>query len=330
MAEAPYQLVSLNDADRWKAALQDIPHAFGHTWENCYAMHLSSGLPTYLFVFEYGATKIVCPIAERVYNGHVDIVTPYGFSGFAGTQVSVEFKKHWESFVKEQNYVSGYIGLNPIFENTSSVFPADVFEYNTLYVIDLKKDIAELFGNLPGNGRRQVKNLEKERYQYSTDKVLVNNFFLENFHPFFETKGVAVLGNFKMETLSYLLNLENVFTLGILKQGTVEAVSVFAYTPYGADYLFNISLPVGRHHTTSLLWWAIKHLKEIDIPLLNLGGGATEGDSIARFKRRLNPNAFKLKCLKQVYNLEVYERLCIEKGVDPQERDKYFPAYRQG
>jgi len=76
--------ISLGSPTEWKDALKGIKHAFAHTWENSHAMRLTTGFNTYLYCFESNHVRIVCPIAEREFEGHVDIVTPYGFSGFVG------------------------------------------------------------------------------------------------------------------------------------------------------------------------------------------------------------------------------------------------------
>jgi hypothetical protein len=109
--------ISLDDPSRWGSALAGVPHAFGHTWEHCYGMHLSSGLLTFLYYFEAENTRIVCPFSERTYGGHVDLVTPYGFSGFTGSGSCADFPSHWRPFAQIRRYVCGYIGLHPLFEN---------------------------------------------------------------------------------------------------------------------------------------------------------------------------------------------------------------------
>ena len=41
---APHQrLIPLENRLEWQMALTGIPHAFGHTWESCHAMHLTTG-----------------------------------------------------------------------------------------------------------------------------------------------------------------------------------------------------------------------------------------------------------------------------------------------
>ena len=108
----------------------------------------------------------------------------------------------------------------------------------------------------------------------------------------------------------------------------IEAVYVFAHTSYAADCLFNVAVPEGRHYATSLLWWGVNYLKSKRIPLLNLGGGVRENDSIARSKERFGPIKLPFRVLKQVYNREIYEELCRRRGTDPADRMGYFPPYR--
>ena len=61
----------------WDNALKGIKHSFAHTWDNCYAMHLSTGYKTFLYCFEDNDIRIVCAYAERECGKHKDIVTPY-------------------------------------------------------------------------------------------------------------------------------------------------------------------------------------------------------------------------------------------------------------
>jgi hypothetical protein len=323
------ELIPLHSPLRWKEALEGVPHAFGHTWESCYAMHLTTGFQTYLYLLTAGDSKVLCPIAERHYWGQVDIVTPYGFSGFVGNHDLADFQVHWKSFIKALGYVSGYIGLNPLFENNTYLQPDEVYRYNTLYILDLQLTPDKLFQNLSLNRKRQLKGYDDLKNRFLLDKPLLKNFFLKHYHPFFSQRNASQVYNFSQETLSYLLDLENVVTVGVYGNHQIEAVSVFVYTPYGAEYLFNVSLSEGQAHTVCLLWYGVHFLQSLGIPYFNLGGGVQEGDTIAQFKRRFGAGEFQLQCLKQVYNPPVYARLCREANCDPENKEGYFPAYRQ-
>src|SRR5918997_1595592 len=128
--------ISLDSPSEWREALIGIEHAFAHTWESCYAMQLTTSLDTYLYCFEADDVRIVCPISERSFEGYIDIVTPYGFSGFVGNENCSEFSHYWTDFVEQRDCICGYIGLNPIFENSTYFDPTEVYRYNEVYVLD--------------------------------------------------------------------------------------------------------------------------------------------------------------------------------------------------
>jgi hypothetical protein len=87
-------------------------------------------------------------------------------------------------------------------------------------------------------------------------------------------------------------------------------------------------LPGYENQTTPLLWQGFLKLKEMKVPYLNLGGGVQPGDSIAGFKQRFGALDLSLQSLKQVYQQELYTTLCEQAGVDPVEKQGYFPPYR--
>ena len=116
--------------------------------------------------------------------------------------------------------------------------------------------------------------------------------------------------------------------VGARKDEKLVAVSVFGYTPDAGDFLFNVSVPEGRNYSAVLIWYGVQHLKALDVPLLNLGGGGHEDDSLADFKARFGSRKLPLRCAKQVYQREIYDQLCQRVNVDPNDMTGYFPAYR--
>ncbi len=323
-----HKFIPLDSPSEWKKALKGIKHAFAHTWENCYAMHLTTGLKTYLYCFETEDIRIICPIAEREFEGYIDIVTLYGFSGFVGNSDYSEFSRSWNNFVKQRGYICGYIGLNPIFEKDTYFEQDEIYQYNSIYVLDLTLSNEELFANLDSNRKRQLRYWEKALSNFILDKGILTDFFLANYSAFFRRKNASPAYNFSRETISFLFSLDNILIVGGGKSDKVEAVSVFAYTPYAGDFLFNVSLPEGLHHSVMLLWYGLNHLKSIQIPLLNLGGGVRENDTLAQFKQRFGGIRLPLKCLKQIYQPEIYEKLCRQVNADYTDMTAYFPAYR--
>lgn len=320
--------VPLESPAEWRNALEGIKHAFAHTWENCYAMRLTTGFRTYLYCFEAEKVRIVCPIAEREFEGHVDIVTPYGFSGFVGRGDYADFPHHWRKFVESRGYVCGYIGLNPIFENKTYFDSNELYSHNNIYVLDLTLSREELFSKLSTNRKRQLKEWEKASAGLVLEKHTLTDFFLKNYVEFFRQKGAAPVYAFSVATIESLFALDSVLIVGAGLPGKLEAATVFTCTAYAADFLFNVSLPEGRAHSAALLWYGVNYFKSIGIPLLNLGGGVRAGDSLAEFKQRFGGTKLALSCLEQVYDPATYVALCARMAADPADRTGYFPAYR--
>ncbi|MCX5848718.1 MAG: hypothetical protein NTW65_04650 [Deltaproteobacteria bacterium] len=321
--------ISLVNPSEWKDALKGIKHAFSHTWENCYAMHLTTGLPTYLYSIEIGESQIVCPISERTFGGYTDIFTPYGFSGFISNKHCPEFPGYWKEFVERKKYVCGYIQINPILEDSSLFYSIDSFHYNNVHILDLKLTLEELFMNLSNNRKPQLKHWDEISKKITYDKSILLDFFLNHYHNFMQSRNVSGTYNFARDTLSFLANLENVLIVGLQNLGRVEAVSLFGYSPIVGDYLFNISLPEGKVYTTALLWAGVIRLQSMGVKILNLGGGVRADDTIDLYKRRFGGKQLPLKSLKQVYNRHIYEQLCQHINADPYEKMGYFPAYQK-
>ena len=78
-----------------------------------YAIQLTSGLPTHLYSYERGRVRVVCPIAERGLGDQVDIVTPYGFGGFALNGDWGQFPEDWGEFATRAGGCPGTWGSTP-------------------------------------------------------------------------------------------------------------------------------------------------------------------------------------------------------------------------
>ncbi len=130
-------------------ALHGIPHAFAHTWESCRAMQATTGYETFLYCFRSPAAVVMCPVATRPIGAHVDVVTPYGFSGFIGRGDHPGFAAEWKRFAVAQGWVCGYLVVNPILARPRDYDPADVYRQQDLYVLDLRLSEDELLARSP-------------------------------------------------------------------------------------------------------------------------------------------------------------------------------------
>ncbi len=321
--------IPLDDRSVWRDILGGIPHAFGHTWESCYAMSLSTGYNTYLYTFEADGVLIVCPIAERSFGGHIDILTPYGFSGFTGNGSYPDFPKHWKQEAARRKYVCGYIGLNPILNDHGYHIPEDAYTYNCIYAIDLSLELEELYTRLSTNRKRQLRSTEKNiKIIFNRKRLLA--FILGYYSDFYRRKGASAVYHFSPETIKELVSWDNVILLGAEGKDGIEEVMMLAFTQFVGEYIMSISSDDSRRHTVALLWKAVHILKERGVNWFNLGGGIRPGDGVAQFKERFGGKVFPFQSLKQIYNTELYTTLCNQTHNNPEDIEGYFPPYHAG
>ena len=107
----------------------------------------------------------------------------------------------------------------------------------------------------------------------------------------------------------------------------LDAAALFGATRSAGEFLINVATADGRQRTADLIWYGISALIDRGIPQLNLGGGVSEGDSLAGAKQRYRPQRLPLRSLRQVYRPDTYAELCRDSGVSETVPD-YFPAYR--
>ena len=249
-----HRAIPVEARQAWTEALREIPHGTAHTWGHCHAMSLSSGLPTYLYQFEGSGARVVCALAERRFQGHADIVTPYGFGGFAGTAECPDFPARWREFVAGRRYVCGYIQLSPVLGH-ETYFDSRVAEVATsVFTLDLRPPVEQLFANLHANRKRQLREPLAGDVRIVWDDARLSAFFQEEYAHFVLRAGAAPLYRFSAATLSFLCSLDDVFLVGAEVGDRLEAVMMFGHTAYVGDYLFGVALPEGRRHAAHLLW----------------------------------------------------------------------------
>jgi hypothetical protein len=328
-ADGAHRLIPISDRAQWEDALAGVPHAFAHTWQSCNAMSLTTDVPTYLYVYESGASRIVCPISERTFEGQTDVYTPYGFSGFTGDGDWDAMLRNWRAFARERDYVCGYFGMNPLLTQPARFDLQEVFEYNDLYVLKLGQSDEALFAALSDNRKRQLRSLAREPLIFDIDPAMSRAFLMERMNQFYELKGAGAAYRFSAATLEALLDPMHGLVVGAGDRDgrEVHAASLFVFTPYIAEYFAGISIQQGRVHSAALLWRGAMELKRRGLPLLNLGGGVTRNDGIADFKERFGATKVPLYALKQVYRGDAYRQLCLRAGADPGDRTGFFPPY---
>lgn len=318
--------ISPSEREEWEAALERIPHVFGHTWGSCHALGLDGGGEPILFVAEEDDRRVACPLIERPIEGRLDVATPYGFSGLTGSGPWPGFAERWGRFAAERGYVAGYLAINALFGDDTYADPETVTVANETFVLDLSQGVEALWDGLSTNRKRQLRDWDSGDYETEGEELVA--FFVEQYPLTMERKEAAGRHRFGAATLAALCELPNTFLVGARGEGRLESVSIFGNSPHAGDFLFNAALPGCAHHSVGLIWSAVHRLVEMGIPWLNLGGGMSPGDSLADFKSRFGATPLPMRAVKAVYDAPAYEDLCRRQGADPGDRDGFFPAYR--
>lgn len=320
--------IGLEERVDWEAAIADVPHAFAHTWQSCRAAASGTGHWTYLYVVETETGRAACPISEREFEGHLDIYTPYGFSGFIGC-AGAAMTNAWRDFVTRRGYVCGYFGLNPLLPPATPAYAAEFVTYNSLYVLDLTQTLQHLRAKLHTNRRRDLANYDALSADFCEDRDQLEAFFQNTAPGFFQSRGAAQGLPLTRETIHSLFTAENAFAVGAVLDRAVQAVTLFGFTPWIGEFLFNVSTDRGRRYSTALLWYGAQRLKSLGVPVFNLGGGARAGDGIAAFKARFGGREVLLQCARAIYRPDVYAMLCTHAGVAASASPDFFPPYHR-
>jgi hypothetical protein len=328
MTSASHRLIGLRQRADWEAALRNIPHAFAHTWSSCHAMALTTRLPTFLYVWEHGESRVVCAVSERGDGDDVDVVTPYGFGGFTGSAAGTRFLDDWIDLAEERGYVCGYIGLNPLLAVPGLSARDDFAAHNEVHVLNLALGEEALRRSLSVNRRRELAGFDRDGFRVVDDAPRLGSFFLRHIGDFLSSRQASSAYDLSSATWQALVEGDQGFLLGAeTAAGEVVAACLFASTPYCGEYLFSVTAPGGEGCTTALLWAGMSRLAAEGVPWFNLGGGVRPGDGIEGYKRRFGGEALPLGALRQVYRPDRFAELCARAGITV-EQTPYFPPYR--
>ena len=326
-----HKRIGLESPEKWSDALKGISHSFYHEWVYCKAVSLSSGLETYLHVFEGAEGKAVIVLSERQkLDGFVDLVSPYGFGGFSGDASLLEsesLKTAFFDFGISMGYVTAYVMQHPLFRPASDVWDGAVCSQHVLYEIDLRNSAEGIWNRMCKTHRYEIRKLlGNKRIRFLTDRRILSPAFKRLYK---ETLGRVMASSvyyFCDLTLDSLINVENTILLGVEDDAGIQAVSLFLYTGDSAEYFLNATTVSGRKYSRLLLWKAMETLISFNVRSLNLGGGIKTGDCLDDFKRRFGGSSVTGQALKIVFSPECYRDLCMRYNVESCGTG-YFPPY---
>lgn len=316
------------DCSAWDEALRGVPHPFTHRWEYCQAMTISSGLQTFLYVAEQGSNKALCPLSVREKEkGCPDLVSPYGFGGFATSGSVSGMAASWKDYARAQGFVAGYIMQHPVFLAESMALKGDVEEKRKVYILDLAHPLDVIQQRMGQTHRYELRRWSESGVRLVMVKEHVKSVFLGLYNDMLARISAAPVYHFRDESLDMLMDLPHVFVVGAEEHGEIQAAAIFLHTQWAGEYFLGAYTADGRKHSRALIWGAVEELKKRGVVTLNLGGGVQEGDSLDDFKRRFGGRPMQSRVLKQVYDPEKYSYLCRKYCSAESAASGYFPQY---
>lgn len=321
-----YTTIDISESEKWNRALKNVPHAFAHTADHCRSVQIDSGYRTFLFLFEKDGVKICCPLVERDFNGSIDIAKPFGISGFTGNGTHPDFYNTWLEFISNKGYLTCYSGIHPRFGKIEWFPKKSVYPHQSIQLLDIEPDVETILANMSKKRRQQFNNWNKTLDNLTVNRNDIVTFFLDHYHAFLDRKEAASYYYFSNKAMKAFINTEKTIAVGAIVNGELVSATLFGYTKYLADAIFNLSLPGKNYYSAELIWYAVLELKKRGVPLLNMGGG---GRGISDFKRRFGAYQLELFSLKEVYDDSEYMRLTDQSLESGQRHNGFFPAYRR-
>jgi serine/alanine adding enzyme len=291
-----------------------------------------SGWQAYYAYYSDFTGKVILPFFSRTIKNteYIDVVGPWYFGGPISTNfINVKkFYDAWNKWCENNNVVSEFHRLHPLFENHLLCEKSNVIYDREIVYVDLQKELA-----YEHKARKNIAKAKRENLRVQ-EGSLIN--FVRLYTSAMLSKNAGQFYFFNPAFYNSLLhNVSGVKIFEIVKGDEVICSSMIVFekgTDCVYDYLRGTDPNYLDYRPNDLM---LDHLinwsKENGFKYFVIGGGNTKSpdDNQLRFKKSFGQTkAFYL--YKKVHNKEKYDALCKEKGVTPEyEAASYFPEYNK-
>ena len=309
----------------WDEFVEKVPCTFGHSRFYNQLIESEFGDKTFLFVASKGDKIAGFPFCERSYFGHIDVYSPYGWSGLTPCEEDWAWNV-WDEYAANEKYICSYIVTNPLLTPK----PPNLFEnsHHLSYVMDINKNDDSIFKSLHRSNRNLIKRGLQGGRTITFDSKIISEFFKENYAEFCKRKNMSKAYKFSSDFFDYLIPRSDVLTVGVEFSNHIESASIFCFSPFGAEYFLSVTKENCDANDRHIIWAAIQKLQARGIKLLNLGCGVEPGDDLCNFKRRFGGLKTPVFARKKIHSKKLFDILCAQTGADP-ENSSYFPPYHK-
>lgn len=270
---------------------------------------------------------------------YFDIVSPYGYSGPVRIEDGVvldqcdAFELAFMAWCSEQKVVAEFARLHPFEENDLYVGTrnhAVLKREHEIFYIDLTQSEDDIWKGFDKGCKSTTKWGQGHIGAVTIGKLYLSHW-LELYEKTMQRQDANSSYHFKADFFMDANRLlkENIKLFQAWDYDKVIAAALILRSGDYAHYFLSASdEELGKNRTNALLWEAIKWAKSQGCKIFNLGGGLKAGDSLESFKRSFTKASRPFYTYRKVHNQEVYNKLCQEKGVQPN-NESWFPAYRR-
>lgn len=274
-----------------------------------------------------------------------DAFSPYGYAGvYAAPHLGEpERREYWETALVTLRAV----GITSLFLRQTPLFASPFAEPPGVAVVNAHETFAmslrsgeEMWNSMEGRARTSIRKALREGFAASVGPVQPGDLVKGSaFRELYEgTMDRRSAGSRYYFPDSYYLGLSEALGERILLaeardgEGKVAASALFFTFDDLMHYHLSGGTPdAGRAGATNLLIWAAAEAGvQRGVRRLHLGGGVSNGDGLAKFKRSFGGEVMNFDAFGVVVDEERYSSAVARRGLAPSEEpSSFFPAYRR-
>ena len=290
------------------------------------ALQHSTADPIGLLTLTKDRHQATLAFAIRRTPNTVHLYSPYGASQWAGAKNLEPLAPCFLEFCEAIDATTVYhpCGFHSGGDHAFKwFFSEDVFPHYTHYFWPLTGTPSDKLKNSHPTHRRLMKQWTEQRPRWCLHHQKLQRAFLQLYPPFIQSKKANTHYHFHQDTLSQWLQAPQTLLVGCEHEGSIEAVGWYWINGAQADYFLFASTPDGRRHGRAIHYMAAELAQQLGCTEMNLGGGITPNDALARFKRHFGTEARQSWVAKSVINSDAFQRL----GGVPAQSFERFPRY---
>ena len=298
-----------------------------------------------MFVYREADDFIAFPLLKRRIpdSEFFDLTCVYGYTGpisnkrfeLISNEMSSNFRRELNKFLKENNIVSVFSRLHPLFDQVSLLRQfSGIYDNGKVVMIDLRQSLEKQRSRYKGRLFGKIKRLKKLGFHVreQSSKDAVRDFaaiYIENM----QRVGAASCYMFPEEYFWSFLNSSEINSKLIMvyhgDAAVCGALVIFTRTVIQA-HLLATKTGYMKFSPAKLITDEITLIgRKLGMHYLNLGGGyGFKQDSLFEFKELFSDLLYDYKSWRYIADQKAYTNLTRKANIDPENQVDFFPLYR--